>query len=120
MPALPPAAVEPTVTLRSLEQDQGSSLTVADRIARSDARLRIWVAIAVVVTFLCVNGAVLLGIWFAFQHDIAMLAISNGSFLAKDRLVTTELLMTLVGATTVQLGGLIVLIGKYIFPAAAR
>jgi hypothetical protein len=83
----------------------------------SDAGLRKVVAIAIVVAFLVVNALVLLGVWIAFKEDIELLTRNGTNFGPKDRLVTTELLMTLVGATTVQLGALIVLMGKYIFPA---
>jgi len=92
-------------------------VTVADKIALSDAGLRKLVAIAIVAAFLLVNAMVLWGVWMAFKQDIAMLSRPETNFTPKDRLVTTELLMTLVGATTVQLGALIVLMGKYIFPA---
>ncbi len=94
-----------------------AQIPVADRIALSDASLRRWVAIAIVMAFLVVNGAVLFGVWSVFMTDVELLVRQTGGFTAKDRLVTTELLMTLIGATTVQLGALIVLIGKYLFPA---
>jgi hypothetical protein len=63
------------------------------------------------------NGAVLFGIWLAFEEDVELLTRSGSTFVAADRLVTTNLLIALLGATTVQLGTLIVLIGKYLFPA---
>ena len=99
-------------------------VSVAEEIAlsdagsrRSDAGLRRLVAGSIVVAFLVVNGAVLLGIWMLFKQDNEHLLRAGSNFLPADRLVTTNLLMTLVTATTVQLGALIVLIGKYLFPA---
>ena len=92
-------------------------LTVAEEIVRSDAGLRRLVAGSIVVAFLVVNGAVLLGIWMVFTKDNEHLLRAGSNFTPSDRLVTTNLLITLVGATTVQLGTLIVLIGKYLFPA---
>jgi hypothetical protein len=63
-----------------------------------------------------VNGLVLWGVWLAFQEDVALLTATGSKYTAADRLVTTNLLMTLIGATTVQLGAMIVLMGKYLFP----
>jgi hypothetical protein len=100
------------------ESAADAALSVADQIALSDAGLRKFVVGAIVVAFLIVNGGVLLGIWVAFRTDIELLTQSGSKFAAADRLVTTNLLMTLVGATTVQLGALIVLIGKYLFPVS--
>jgi hypothetical protein len=102
-------------TLGSVLED--GQIPVADRIALSDAGLRKLVAVAIVLAFLVVNGAVLWGIWIVFQKDIELLTAVGSKFAASDRIVTTNLLMALVGATTVQLGALIVLIGKYLFPA---
>ncbi len=36
-----------------------------------------------------------------------------------DRLITSEVIMTLIGATTVQLGGIMLIIAKSMFPASA-
>jgi hypothetical protein len=109
---MPPEGPQPLSLLTAEAQ-----IGVSDKIALSDAGLRKVVAIAIVFAFLVVNGAVLMGVWLAFRQDIALLTTTGTNFTPKDRLVTTELLMTLVGATTVQLGALIVLMGKYIFPA---
>ena len=92
-------------------------ISVQDKIALDEARTRKWVAIAIVTAFIFVNGAVLWGIWQVFLTDIDLLTRSGSAFKASDRIVTTNLLISLVSATTVQLGALIVLIGKYLFPA---
>lgn len=110
--AFPAGSPQPLSVLSNVAQ-----VPVADRIALSDAGLRKLVAVAIVFAFLVVNGAVLWGIWLVFQKDIDLLTRAGSNFTAADRLGTTNLLMTLVGATTVQLGALIVLIGKYLFPA---
>ena len=91
--------------------------SVADKIALSDAGLRKFMVSSILAAFIFANGAILLGVWCAFRNDVELLTRAASGFTAKDRLVTTELLMTLVGATTVQLGGLVVLMGKYLFPA---
>lgn len=89
-------------------------VSVQDRIALSDARLRGAVAIAIVVTFVIANGIVLAGVWLMFGQEMS--ALQNKAYAASDRVVTSALLMTLVGATTVQLGALTILMGKYLFP----
>jgi len=89
-------------------------VSVQDRIALSDARLRGAVAIAIVVTFVIANGIVLAGVWLMFGQEMS--ALQNKVYAASDRVVTSALLMTLVGATTVQLGALTILMGKYLFP----
>jgi hypothetical protein len=90
-------------------------ISVQDRIALSDAKLRGGVAIAIVVTFMIANGIVLAGVWLMFHQE--MIALQNKVYAASDRVITGSLLMTLVGATTVQLGALTILTGKYLFPA---
>jgi hypothetical protein len=90
-------------------------ISVQDRIALSDAKLRGGVAIAIVVTFMIANGIVLAGVWLMFHQE--MIALQNKVYAASDRVITGSLLMTLVGATTVQLGALTILMGKYLFPA---
>ncbi|HVC63496.1 MAG TPA: hypothetical protein VND19_24420 [Acetobacteraceae bacterium] len=50
-----------------------------------------------------------------FNQEMA--ALQNKVYAASDRIITSPLLMTLVGATTVQLGALTILMGKYLFPA---
>lgn len=112
-----PAAGRITLSDAALGAVRGAPwVSTADKIALSDAGLRKLVAVAIVLAFLVVNGAVLWGIWIVFQTDIQLLTRPGSNFTAADRLVTTNLLMTLVGATTVQLGALIVLMGKYLFP----
>jgi hypothetical protein len=97
-------------------------VSVQDRIALSNARLRGGVAIAIVVTFVIANGFVLAMVWLMFAQE--MVALQNKVHAASDRVVTSALLMALVGATTVQLGtltilALTILMGKYLIPRAA-
>ncbi len=91
------------------------TVSVPDRIALSDARLRTWVAVSIVATFIIANGIVLAGVWLMFNRE--MVALQGKVYDASLRVITSSLLMTLVGATTVQLGALTILMGKYLFPA---
>jgi hypothetical protein len=90
-----------------------SGTSVRDRIAWQDAGVRKFVALAVVATFVVANGLILWGVWLIFQAE--MTALTAKVYTAHDRIITAELLMTLVGATTVQLGALTILMGKYVF-----
>ena len=89
--------------------------TVADTIALSDANLRQDVAAKIVQTFIQVNGVVLAIVAVMFAADCALLI--HGKIAAPDRLVSTNALIPLISATTVQLGAIVVLMGKYLFPA---
>lgn len=70
---------------------------------------------AIVATFVIANAIVLAGVWFMFNEELA--ALQNKVYPASDRVITSQLLMALVGATTIQLGALTILMGKYLFPA---
>ncbi len=88
---------------------------VHERIAWADAKLRRMVALWIVGTFIVANGIVLLGVWFMFQQEMA--ALRDHVYAAGDRVISSQLLMVVVSATTVQLGALTILMGKYLFPA---
>ena len=89
-------------------------ITVPDWIAIRDAKLRRTVALVIVTAFVLANAIVLLGVWFMFQQEVA--ALRDKVYPASDRVITGTLLMTIVGATTVQLGARSILMGKYLFP----
>lgn len=76
----------------------------------ADIGLRVLMVVVLAGIFLGLNWTVMEFIRDAFDHDVA-------SKLARsDRLVTTELLMTLIGATVVQTGVGIIAIVSYLFP----
>ena len=77
---------------------------------RADIWLRVSMAAVVAVIFIGLNWAVIGFIRDAFAHDVAS-KVAPG-----ERLVTTELLMALIGATVVQTGVGIVAILAYLFP----
>jgi hypothetical protein len=90
-----------------------SGTSVLERIVWRDAGVRKLVALAVVATFVLANGTILVGVWLIFQAEMA--ALTAKVYTAHERIITAELPMTLVGATTVQLGALTILMGKYVF-----
>jgi hypothetical protein len=98
-------------------EEASSFVSVSDRIAIGEHEMRRYVAFAVVATFAIVNLAVFgLLIWLDFR-DLALIA--EGKLEATRRLLSTELLMTVVGAATVQLGAIAYIVATYLFPTSA-
>jgi hypothetical protein len=89
--------------------------TVDEQIALSDAELRKGVAERIVRAFITVNSTVLAIVAAAFIADCLM--VSDGTIGARDRIVSTNVLLALISAATVQLGGIAIIMGKYLFPA---
>ncbi len=88
--------------------------SVADRIALSDARVRTTVAYTVIAAFLVVNLATLFGLYVLYREDAANLAARLVS--PDQRVINANVVMTLLGATTVQLGAMAIILAKYLFP----
>ena len=94
-------------------------LSVDDKIALSDAQIRVEeqeqrkeMAKAFQSLFVGLNIIVLIIViilLFVDQYNITRT-------MPIDRLVTTEVLMSLIGATTVQLGTIMLTIANYVFP----
>jgi multisubunit Na+/H+ antiporter MnhF subunit len=72
------------------------------------------VSYAVIAAFLIVNLATLLGLYLIYQSDSAEL---RAKLVAPDqRVINTQVVIALLGATTVQLGSMAVIMAKYLFP----
>ncbi len=56
----------------------------------------------------------------AFRADLEPMRSTNAPMAATDRLVTTQLLMSLIGATVVQVGIATIAIVSYLFPRANK
>jgi hypothetical protein len=97
------------------EQD---SLSVADRIALQDAELRQWMTNRMVRAFIWANGVTLAALGALVLLD----EINIGFRLIPpaDRIVTHQVLMALLGATTVQVGTIAAIIARYLFPGRPR
>jgi hypothetical protein len=104
-----------------LEADR-EGLTVAHitalsdaRVRRADAALRRWMARRVMWAFILGNAVTLCAfgalVWLD-QSDIEAKVVAPG-----DRLITSQVFMALLGATTVQVGTIAVLMTRYLFPA---
>ncbi len=90
------------------------SVSVADRIALSDARVRSNISYAIIAAFMVVNLATLLGLYLIYNSDAAEL---QAKLVTPDqRVIDTKVVIALLGATTVQLGSMAVIMAKYLFP----
>jgi len=89
--------------------------TVQDQIALSDADIRRRVAVWIMWLFGAVNVITMLFIFVLFcfdQSDLSAKELGPG-----DRIVNAEVLMSLLGATTVQLGTIALIMARYLFKA---
>ena len=89
-------------------------LSVADHVALQDANLRQRVAYWTIGTFIGANLVTLFALGYLAsldQSNIASKLITPG-----DRIITSQVFMALLGATTVQVGAIMVIIARYLFP----
>jgi hypothetical protein len=101
--------LSPAVQLEDVER----GLSVKDRIALGDASIRRQIAIVVLSLFAITNvlSVVFVGVLYYFdQRDIADHLIP-----ATARVITPAVVMSLLGATTVQLGAIAVIMARGIF-----
>ena len=93
---------------------EASPISVHDQIALKDAALRDWMAKDVIPAFLKTNVATLGAITALAILDEVNIAWDW--IAAGDRIISAQVIMTLLGATTVQVGAIAVLIARYLFP----
>jgi hypothetical protein len=91
-----------------------NGLSVADRIALQDAELRQWMTNRMVRTFIWANSVTLAGLAILVALDEINIAFRLIS--PEGRIVTYQVLMALLGATTVQIGAIAAIIARYLFP----
>lgn len=92
-------------------------ISVQDRVALGELSLRQEAARKILIIFLAANVLVLTGLAVCFAFDVALLR--QTLIKPDERLVTTEVVMTVIGATTVQLGAIMYTIARYLFPDRA-
>ena len=103
--------------------------SVVDQIALGDAQVRQQViqgnlnmrqrmARGVGWTFGIANGVTLLGV--AVLAGLDQWNMVHRAFTTADRIVDQKVVMTLIGATTVQVGAISFVIARYLFPAADK
>ncbi|MSO99506.1 MAG: hypothetical protein EXR07_00420 [Acetobacteraceae bacterium] len=91
---------------------------VAERIALQDADLPQWMARRIVWTFIAGNLATLAALGalaLLDQVNIGRHLIAPG-----DRIVSYQVVMALLGATTVPIGTIAAIIARYLFPGRTR
>jgi hypothetical protein len=93
-------------------------LSVADESALGDHQPRQWMARRIVWTFVVANAVTLaalaLLVWLD-QNNMAAHLISPA-----DRIVGNQVILALLGATTVQVGTVAAIIARYLFPSRER
>jgi len=110
----------PEVGLKEVEQ-RGYTYTVEEHIAlqgarlrQQDANLRRRMAHWIIGAFIVANIATVIALsilaWLD-QGNIQSKLITPG-----DRIITSQVFMALLGATTVQVGAIMVIIARYLFP----
>lgn len=103
----------------SLEKEaERERVSVQDQVLQQDADLRRWTATRIVWTFIGGNvvtlGALAALVWLDEAN------VRNHVITADQRIITEHVIMTLLGATTVQVGTIAAIIARYLFPARAR
>jgi hypothetical protein len=92
-------------------------VSVADHVALQDANLRQSMARGILGTFIGANLVTLAGLSYLAwldQSNLASKLIAPG-----ERIVSGQVIMALLGATTVQVGAIMVIIARYLFPGRA-
>ena len=90
------------------------ALSVEDQIALQDADLRKRIGNRIVWTF--VGGNVVTLFVFAGLVYLDQSNMGNRVITPDQRIITEKVIMTLLGATTVQIGTIAVIIARYLFP----
>jgi hypothetical protein len=107
------------VSLRKEEElVVGRIYSVDEQIKLGDHDLRKWMATSIVWTFISGNIVTLLalgGLVWLDQMNIERKLVTAG-----DRIIDRQVIMTLLGATTVQVGAIAVIIARYLFPGRPR
>ena len=97
------------ITGITAEDDEQRARTEA---IRADTKSRRFMVGVIAFLFFSLNAAVMLFIWKVFASDLEHVKIAPDTA----RIVTTEVLMSLVAATVVQVGVAVIAIVSYLFP----
>lgn len=90
--------------------------SVDDEVRLGDLEIRRRFARHVMFLFAATNAFVMVGLGWLATREFA--AITAGTLTTDNRLITSDVVMALLGATTVQLGTVIYTIARAIFPTA--
>jgi len=95
-----------------------ADLSVAEQIMLADAKIRRNLAYTIMGLFTAVNLATLVFVYALFlvdQSELAAKVIGPG-----ERIVNASVVMTLLGATTVQLGSAMLIMARFVFRPVDR
>jgi hypothetical protein len=100
------------------KEAEREGLSVVDQIAPQNAEQRRAIAARMVQTFLAANVLTLLGVAVLVLLDEFNLLSKLAS--AGDRIITHQVIIGLLAATTVQVGAITVIVARYLFPGRSR
>jgi CRISPR/Cas system-associated protein Csm6 len=107
------------LTSVSLEKEaEREQLSVDDRIKLDDQNLRQGVADRVMRTFVRANAVTLVVLCTLVALD--EINIWLHLIAPTDRIITNQVIMALLGATTIQVGAIAAIIARYLFPGRSR
>lgn len=117
---LEPAKETVTVRLDDEEKEVGGISEGRERAVifgmYADSWSRLGMAAALAVLFVWLNWRVIGFLENTFAADLTLLQARPPAITAADRLVTSEVLMALLGATVIQVGLAIASVVRYLFP----
>lgn len=108
----PATEADDTVYLPLVER----TFTVSDQIALRDVAIREQFARTMMTLFGVTNVFVLIALGLVFAYD--MVELRAGLITPSDRIVDARVVMALLGATTVQLGAVVYIMARAIFPVS--
>ena len=80
---------------------------------------RLLMVLVIAGIFIGLNWAVMSFVSEAFLNDVEQMKANPPLIKPSDRLITTEVVMSLIGATVVQVGVAVIAIVSYLFPKQA-
>lgn len=119
MSSTPPSQQLGAQTTLSLDDEEQAATGPIEQATAQGMRADIWfrggMVFVVAILFIGLNANVMWFIRDAFHQDLVGMA-GKPPLLPADRLVTTNVLMSLIGATVVQTGIGFIAIVSYLFP----
>ena len=83
---------------------------------KADTASRRFMVIVMALIFVGLNAAVIAMVAWAYRDDVMLLQKLPNAFKSSDRVITTNVFMSLIGATVVQVGVATIAIVTYLFP----
>ncbi|HXA23721.1 MAG TPA: hypothetical protein VNW90_15625 [Acetobacteraceae bacterium] len=114
-----PTTLQATGTVVSLDQEaERERLSVTDQIALRDADLRKSMSDTMLRIFRRANFVTLLALGALVILDECN--IRHGLIQPNDRIIDHQVFIALLGATTVQVGTIAIIMAQYLFPGSRR